>query len=448
MLLTKCILWGSIFWLPILMYHMLKNEAKPKKNLILGVTFPKEGQEDPEVKAEADSFIRCSRTICWVLVLTVIPCFLLPSSLMMTVWGIWLFIAVTVPNIPYVMSNIRLKKIKEEHGWKRKAQAPVLKPLEVPKINWISPGWFIPPVILCLIPVFFSRIYVSLNIFFAVMCLLSFVGYRYLYRDKPEMVDDDSELTTTLTRIRKGNWGLMWLSLSYFLGIICVITALLMPIHPWIGLLALILFSVLLCLYAVKLEMKTRAAQERLTGNSEGERYVDEDDYWLGGILYYNPNDKKLIVNNRIGINTTFNFARPAGKVLTIITLLVILMLPFFGVIFDSIGTQEIVFEINSQELDVRSGFSHYNIALDSVDKATLLEDVPEHLTKISGTGMETLLSGKWFANSVGGNVRLLLDPRTEAFILLETEEGNYIVSTRDTDKTVSYYKQLLDEIE
>ena len=82
------------------------------------------------------------------------------------------------------------------------------------------------------------------------------------------------------------------------------------------------------------------------------------------------------------------------------------------------------------------------------MDKATLLEDVPEHLTKISGTGMETLLSGKWFANSVGGNVRLLLDPRTEAFILLETEEGNYIVSTRDTDKTVSYYKQLLDEIE
>ena len=37
---TNLIFWGSLIWLPWLEYAMLRNEAKPKKNIVVGVTLP------------------------------------------------------------------------------------------------------------------------------------------------------------------------------------------------------------------------------------------------------------------------------------------------------------------------------------------------------------------------------------------------------------------------
>jgi uncharacterized membrane protein len=46
------------------------------------------------------------------------------------------------------------------------------------------------------------------------------------------------------------------------------------------------------------------------------------DDGWIaGGMLYYAPNDERLLVSKRIGIGGTFNFARPAAWVLLVVLL-------------------------------------------------------------------------------------------------------------------------------
>ena len=34
------IMWGCIIWLPILIYVLLKNETKFKKNIVVGITLP------------------------------------------------------------------------------------------------------------------------------------------------------------------------------------------------------------------------------------------------------------------------------------------------------------------------------------------------------------------------------------------------------------------------
>ena len=45
----RLILWLCIIWLVPLMYVMLRNETKFKKNIVLGVTLPYQGRTDPEV---------------------------------------------------------------------------------------------------------------------------------------------------------------------------------------------------------------------------------------------------------------------------------------------------------------------------------------------------------------------------------------------------------------
>ena len=42
--MTEClILWLCVIWMPVLMYFMLRNETKFKKNIAVGVTLPYEG---------------------------------------------------------------------------------------------------------------------------------------------------------------------------------------------------------------------------------------------------------------------------------------------------------------------------------------------------------------------------------------------------------------------
>jgi len=47
------------------------------------------------------------------------------------------------------------------------------------------------------------------------------------------------------------------------------------------------------------------------------------DACWHGGIFYYNPNDPALLVEKRIGVGWTFNFARPLAWMIVVLILLI-----------------------------------------------------------------------------------------------------------------------------
>lgn len=42
--------------------------------------------------------------------------------------------------------------------------------------------------------------------------------------------------------------------------------------------------------------------------------YTDDDEYWIIGTTYNNPNDHSVMVPKRIGIGTTINNGRKTGK--------------------------------------------------------------------------------------------------------------------------------------
>ena len=73
-MIWRIILWGSLIWLPYLMYRVLGGEAKFTKNIAVGVTMPFEGREDADV-------------------------------------------CIVLPYIPYLRCNRDLKRIKRSRGW-------------------------------------------------------------------------------------------------------------------------------------------------------------------------------------------------------------------------------------------------------------------------------------------------------------------------------------------
>lgn len=116
----RLILWFSLAWLPILMFFYLRNETKFKKNIVVEVTLPYEARTDRDVKFILQRFKRTNLWINLFMFLVTIPFFFIKNtSLTLTAWMTWLLFALIVPVIPYVRTNVALKRLKVERGWKR-----------------------------------------------------------------------------------------------------------------------------------------------------------------------------------------------------------------------------------------------------------------------------------------------------------------------------------------
>lgn len=55
----------------------------------------------------------------------------------------------------------------------------------------------------------------------------------------------------------------------------------------------------------------------------------DDENYWIWGFIYNNPNDPSFMVQKRFGIGWTINIATPLGKIFLICTLLLFIFLIF-----------------------------------------------------------------------------------------------------------------------
>ena len=194
MLLTNLLLWGSIIWLPWLMYAMQKNEARPKKNIIVGVTLPYEARGDSEVLAVLATYKKELKKITWLSLLPAIPSLFIKSfGLSMTVWLTWVVVICFIPCIPYVRCNRALRRLKEARGWRRgQSRGPVADLNAVAmEFKWLSPLLFLPPFLVSLIPLFMEPEMWILWLILSLTVALFYVCYRYLYRNRAEMVVGD-----------------------------------------------------------------------------------------------------------------------------------------------------------------------------------------------------------------------------------------------------------------
>lgn len=446
------ILWLSLIWMPILIAVTNNNEAKFKKNIAVGVTFPIEGRTSPEVAALLAKFKKQQWIVAIALMVIAIPAlFVKDFSLTMTLWCTWMVLCIAVPYIPYVLCNRRLKLLKQEKGWKQPFTGTVSVDFSlIPDDRWLSPWIFLGAFVLSFLPLLWERDMWFLYLVDALLILFFWFAYRYLYRNKAEKVDDDPTLTKALTRIRRKNWGTAWILCAYSMVLLNLAASFTFSL-PILSVVLFVLSMLIMLIGVIAVEFRTRALQEKLTASSGSGSYVDEDDYWPGGMLYYNPKDSRTIVNYRVGTNTTVNLARPGGKIFMGLTLVLVLLLPFTGVIIDNATGGEIVLEItetadSEDQLFAKCGGTKYEIPLDSVESVTLLEELPAKLTRTWGTGMEHLLSGN-FGSKDYGSLQVCIDPTVKPFLLVETSGKTYLLGCRDSAATRALYETLKEAL-
>ena len=432
-MMGRIILWLCVVWIPAVEYAFLANETRFKKNIVIGVTLPHQARTDPEVTARLGRFKRNLGFICLALTALGVGGLLLPVSmgLSLTLMLVYADLVIVLPMIPYARCNRDLKALKARRGWRGAQVAGNTVTVDLAAaaqpVKELSFAYFLPPLIVSLIPAVWELVMGepmggAVMLILALCIVLFYFLYRYAFRRRSEVVDDDTDLTETLTRLRRQYWRRTWLWVSWFMALFawCMELAVSFPLAGFAGVGVLTLLMLLACL---RLEFGLRRAQEKLTAGSGTGWYVDEDDKWLWGLFYYDPHDRRIVVNNRVGINTTVNLARRGGQVFMGLCAALLIFMPLLGVWLMGEESAPVELALTDTALVASHGGSEYEIALDDIEEVQLLEELPDGLRRVAGTGMDTVLKGR-FTSQDWGSLELCLDPRTGPWLLVTTAEG------------------------
>lgn len=168
---------------------------------------------------------------------------------------------------------------------------------------------------------------------------------------------------------------------------------------------------------------------------------IEEDEKWIGGLFYYNKEDKHSMVNARFGVGTTTNLARPTGKLLEIIGVVGLLAIPLVcgWIILEEYVPIELSIE---QEMVIGEQLrKEYEIPVEKIENLREIEELPEW-SKSNGTAMENLCKGTFYIRNVG-KCEVFLNPQNTRFLEFEVEGKLYYMSGVDDAETQQFYKQI-----
>ena len=456
--ITTMNLFLAICFVPILpvIYFTMLNERKPKNNLILSTTIPKEAWEDPRVLAITKKYTKELTITCILLALFYIPAFFMEYiSFIMTYVMLWTDAIIIIPNIPYVRAVKAMRALKKENCYH-----PELVTVQVTdtslasvfeeKQNTYTFANFLLPLLVSLIPLMFPLV-VPLEgsisaLYIVILCNSSTILMCYycytLLRKKEDRVNSDVTLTAVLTRIRRFYWGKCWIYVSWLSAGISF-SALLLFVSEWAFIIALALFVTGILTLVVGMELKIRKEQQRLNEEQPSEILMDEDDNWPYGIVCYNKNDKNLFVNSRVGFGVTVNFAHPVGKALDIFAVVMLLLLPFIGLFTVKEEFTEPKVILTETALEAHHTELEYSVPLDEIYAVSYFTEMPK-ASKTWGTNFPHLFKGKFSLKDIGESGLLCLDPYDDAFLLIRTSNGtNYLFGMEDSAELESIYKTL-----
>ena len=437
-MIARIVLWASTIWLVPLMYFFLKNETKFKKNITVGVTLPYEGRTDPEVLNLLAQFKKELGWICLGILALAAIFIALPVSfgLSLTLYLVWIDLCVVLPMVPYVRCNRALKMLKRTRRWgeqRTRTVAADLKAVAQPD-KQTSQAAFVLPLVVSALPAWWALGYrdilEGLLLLTGPVCVLLFwLFWRFVFRWRAEAVDADEDLTAALTRIRRRAWRRCWLWGAWFMALFSWAMALTFA-YPVLGLVLTAVLSAVMVAAMVGLEFRLRRLQERLTAGSGREVYVDEDDKWIWGMFYCDPDDSRLLVNARVGLNATVNLGKPAGKVVIVLTAVLLLFMPLAGVWTMGEEKAPVALTLTGTALTATHSGTRYEIPLEQIREEELLEELPD-IHRVAGTAMDTVDKGRWRCDEYGA-LPVCLDPRTGPWLLVTTVETTYLVGAGD----------------
>ncbi len=436
-----------------LMYFLFRNLAN-KNGYCFGATISKELRDDVEIKAIDERYRKELKK--YTIVLAVIPfvCFFIPYvSIEFTIWMIWILVICFYPMFFYAKANKQVQEVKKERGWNNVSEISYtdLKIANIPrKVKFIT---FFPTMLLSVIPVAWSYIqfheagYVAFRlclITFAVCTVLFYVFAVLTDRQKMSVICDDSDTNMNFARAKKQIWKNFWLVCAWVNT--AFVWFVLMGMYfrhsfIWMLLIGSVVYGVGIVFVALRLVKQINEVNRKYESKKTVVDAATDDRHWPYGLMYYNPKDKHIMVENRMGTGTAMNMATGAGKGMYIFASLCLLIIPvscIWMIMLDFTPIQTTVVDdtIVCQHLSVE-----YEIPFEDINACIIIDELPE-MTKLNGNGMDHVLSGTYEIYREG-TFEIFLNPKNNMFLIIVTQDETYYISGADDAQT----QKIIDEL-
>jgi uncharacterized membrane protein len=440
----------------------MKNESESKKNIVLGVTLPYAHLKDDDVLAIRKKYIRCLNLITIIFILFVpIPFFIHSFSINFTIWMMWLLGIIFATAYPYIKYNKQLKNVKYEKKWIIENVGCTIVDMKAvtEQIRTVRVICFLPPIIVSIAPVIYEILNrmgtKNFGIRILPLLLISaisilFLGVALLMdHQRTETISTNSDINSNYTRAKKRCWTkcwlyACWLNAGYTIAFFAYLDGIFKSVILFVGFTAL--YTIGIILVSVISAIRIYRIKHRILPDNQTEVPNDEDDYWIMGMFYYNPNSNRTMVEKRVGIGTTVNMATKLGKVLTSIGILSLLIIPVCCIWLMFEEFTPINVELKGNKLISEQWKEEYVIPLNEIDEVTLLNDLPS-LTKISGMGLDNLKKGKFSVEGYG-DCEICLYSKKEVFLVVKANDNIYILSDSNDKDTMYIYEELVKNID
>lgn len=447
---------GMLIFINVLQAFTLGLAGKPHQQVILENTIPKEYLNHPEIKQIADKYqLRLWQLAAVYSVLSFSLLFLSYESLQLTAFWILIFASLTSTYLCKIYFIREMRWLLVHNQWqsliipKRIDTTLIInKNQRMVPVYWLYLA-YIPSLPLAWytmrvsdIPTASILLASSTSLF-----LLMLVNYYYIGRIPAKSLTSDSQINQVYNDLTKHSWSFLTILINWLM-----LPLLFLPIFmsQTSGLLAYSLIVIYSCLllfmifFIIAYLYHLRKKQDHLLMQSSDFRYSGEDQYWTYGI-YINPNDPKLFVPDRIGMNIGINLGRTSGKIIMAFTSLLLVATFFMTVIpayLYDFTADPIRFEKTQESILLSAPFAPTStIPIDTIRAAELIDSLPRPLTKTFGMATDNYAIGRFNTNN--RTSYLYIDYRSSPILKIQTDTIDYYYTNKQSKQTLTLYQLL-----
>ena len=409
-------------------------------------------------RKQALAFIICSFVIMGLIML--IP----DETIRMTIWVFFIIVDLILFSIPFMRSNLEMKSLKREIGIKSSAGttytdlkgAGAVHALKIPSLiipNAITALCFTISVLLDtgMIQLEAADIdgkyaLTSMTGSFLFVGLILIPVAILMDRIRNEVISSESVININFNRAKKKVFADMFIFMSWANAVFVVLYAI-MLFFTSSELVLIIQFSVYMLFVMASL---ARLVKQSLAIDkhyrTETNIDIDDDDKWIFGAFYYNPDDRRLNVAKRMGVGGTINMGHPAGKFITVVTaLLLIVTLAFTGFLM-SLGKSSMQVSISEDTLICTQVFDYYKIPVSDINNPEICAmEKGFSLSRQVGIGMEPVFIGTFIVNGEP-DCRIFLNTDTDSYIRFEANGKVYCISGNSDQETREIFDKITSE--
>ena len=444
-----------------------------EKKYIYGVLNRTEFKEE-ETSLRVDEIVdNCRKKAKLILIISLILmslfCFIPDFSIRLIVWTAFVFLDLVLMFVPFSKGNSEMKSLKRELGIASKKGvvytdlkgAGAIHALKISSIlvpNIIATVFFLASLLntigvvklVGLLPGQFAHQAMLMTGITGTLLFISFMIIPIAFMMdgiRNEVISEDSDINANYNRAKKKNMADFMVLFTWINTAVIIIMMIMMCIWDnqilYLAIYAVYMLAIMIGVFFYGKRQKQIERRYKKEISVE----IDDDDNWILGQIYYNPDDKRLNIAKRAGVGSTVNMAHPVGKAIGVILILLVIFtfveLAYIGVLSQT----PMVVRVENGNLICHQMKDDYSIPISDIDDISLGSDSSRlKLRKESGYEMEPKYKGKFCVDDESGCITFL-DLDTKNYITISAEGKKYFINAPSEEETQKIYNEVVEQL-